>query len=245
MQPPAVPRRSLGSLATRFVLHALCLVIAGGGIAGYFHFKAQGAHDAAIASLVAAGLFGFAPVRDVLGIVFRIEGAALHLVHAAGSLAIVALPFVGGASGVPLLTHAALAPFAMMGAAQAVMHQNHPRNAAQAAALQRFAASLPELAQIAGTKDWSSPESARRTVAVLSDIIGKAQALGQTELASDPNFRSALGQVSTRFGTSLGLDAVDLALDKLAANPSAAAAVPELRRRVADARRTMTQAGSR
>ena len=137
-----------------------------------------------------------------------------------------------------------MAPFAIMAAAQAVMHQDHPRNAKQAVALRRFATSLPEVAQFAGG-NLSSPENARRAVAVLSDIVAKAQALGQTELESDPRFQSALGQVSTRFGANLGLDAVDLALPKLATNPAAAGAVPELRRRLAAARGTIAQAGSR
>ena len=123
-----------------------------------------------------------------------------------------------------------------MGAAQAVMHQDHPRNAEQAAALRRFATSLPEVAQFAGSKNLASPENAKRAVAVLTDIIAKAQALGETELASDPGFQSALRRVSTRFGANLGLDAVDLALAKLAANPATAGAVPTLRRRLAQAR---------
>jgi hypothetical protein len=138
-----------------------------------------------------------------------------------------------------------MAPFAIMGVAQAVMHQDHPRNAAQAAALQRFAASLPEVAQFAGSKNLASPENARRAVSVLSDILAKAQALGETELQSDPGFQSALRQVSTRFGANLGLDAVDLAVAKLAANPATAGAVPELRQQLALARRTIASAGSR
>ena len=106
------------------------------------------------------------------------------------------------------------------------MHQNQPRNAKQAAALRQFAASLPEVAQFAGAKNLASPENARRAIVVLSDILAKAQALGQTELESDPQFQSALSRVSTRFGANLGLDAVDLALNKLAANPATACAVP-------------------
>ncbi|MGE5180321.1 MAG: hypothetical protein ACM3PF_14640, partial [Bacteroidota bacterium] len=138
-----------------------------------------------------------------------------------------------------VLTGAALAPFQIMGAAQAVMHQNHPRNARQAAALQRFASSLPEVAQFASGKNLASPANAARAVAVLSDIIGKAQALGATELDSDPGFQNALARVSTRFGANMGLDAVDLALSKLAvANPSAARAVPGLRRRLVSARQS-------
>jgi hypothetical protein len=192
---------------------------------------------------VAAALFGFLPVRDVIRVLFRIEGKALHLVHALGGLALLALPLTGVVKGTPVLTHAAMAPFAIMGAAQAVMHQNHPRNPKQAAAMQRFAASLPEVAEFAGG-NLSSPANARRAVAALSDIIAKAQALGQTELESDPEFQSALSRVSTRFGANLGLDAVDLALSKLAANPATAGAVPELRKRVASARSAIAAGGA-
>ena len=109
--------------------------------------------------------------------------------HGLGGLAVVGLTMSGAVQGRPILTHAALAPFAIMGAAQAVMHQDHPRNAAQAAALQRFASSLPEVeAFMKG--DLTSPANARRAVAVLTDLIGKAQALGETELAADPNFKA-------------------------------------------------------
>jgi hypothetical protein len=66
--------------------------------------------------------------------------------------------------------------------------------------------------------------------------MAKAQALGQTELEADPGFQSALRQVSTRFGANLGLDAVDLVLNQLAANPATAAQVPELRKELAAAR---------
>jgi hypothetical protein len=242
-QPPAP--RPRGSVAGRLLLHLAFLLVALACLAAYEHFKVAGRSDAALASLVAAGLFGFAPVRDIIRLLFRIEGRALHLVHAVGGLALIALPLTGVVSGTPVLTHAALAPFAIMGAAQAVMHQNQPRNARQAAALQRFAASLPEVAQVAGMRSFSSPESARRAAAVLTDIVAKAQALGQTELESDPRFQSALGRVSARYGTSLGLDAVDLALDKLAANPATAAVVPGLRQQLAAARRTIAAAGKR
>ena len=135
-----------------------------------------------------------------------------------------------------------MAPFALMGAAQAVMHQNNPRNAAQAAALQRFAASLPELAQVTSAKDLRSPADAKRAVGVLSDILTKAQALGQTELEADPGFQGALRQVSARFGANLGLDAVDVALRRLSGNPTAAESVPGLEVRLASARRAI-QAG--
>lgn len=243
-QSPAAPRASLGSVVGRILLHGVFLLIAAGCFAAYLHFKVGGRSDAALASLVAAAGFGFAPVRDVVRLVFRVEGKALHLVHGLGGLALVGLPVAGVVSGTPVLTRTAMAPFAVMGAAQALMHQNHPRNAKQAAAMQSFAASLPEVAQFAGG-NLSSPANAQRAVVALSDILAKAQALGQTELDADPGFQSALNQVSTRFGANLGLDAVDLALGKLAANPATAAAVPELRKELASARSTFARAGSR
>jgi hypothetical protein len=240
---PAARRVSLGSAAVRVLMHGGFLLIAVGCFAAYEHFKVGGHSAASLASLVAAAGLGFAPVRDVVRVVWRIEGKALHLVHGLGGLALVALPLTGVLSGAPLLTHAALAPFAIMGAAQAVMHQHQPRNAKQAAALQRFAASLPEVAQFTNSKNLASPENAKRAVVVLSDIVAKAQALGQTELESDPEFQSALRQVPTRFGTSLALDVVQLALNKLAANPATAGAVPGLRKQLAAARRAI--AGNR
>jgi hypothetical protein len=229
--------------ALRLLLHAGFLLVAVGCLAAYEHFRVEGQSTASLVCLVAAAGFGFAPLRDVVRLVFRIEGKALHLAHGLGGLALLALPLTGVVSGGPVLTHAALAPFAIMGAAQAVMHQNHPRNAKQAAALQRFAASLPEVAQFAGG-NLSSPANAQRAVLVLSDILAKAQALGETELEADPNFQGALRQVSTRFGANLGLDAVDLALGRLAANPLTAGAVPQLRRQLESARRTFARAGS-
>lgn len=238
------PRSSLGSVLGRILLHGVFLLIAVGCFAAYLHFKVGGRPDAALASLVAAAGFGFAPVRDVVRLVFRVEGKALHLVHALGGLALVGLPLAGVVSGTPVLTRTAMAPFAVMGAAQALMHQNHPRNAKQAAAMQSFAASLPEVAQFA-SGNLGSPANVQRAVVALSDILAKAQALGQTELDADPGFRSALSQVSTRFGANLGLDAVDLALGKLAANPATAGAVPQLRKELASARSTFARAGSR
>jgi hypothetical protein len=71
---------------------------------------------------------------------------------------------------------------------------------------------------------------------VLNDLISKAEALGETELQADPNFQSAWAQASTRTGLTLGLDTIDQAINRLAANPAAATAVPELRRRLAKAR---------
>jgi len=241
----AARRTSLGSIAARILLHGGFLLIAVGCLAAYEHFNVAGRSGAALGSLVAAAGFGFAPVRDLVRVVFGVEHKALHLVHALGGLALVVLPLAGVVSGAPVLTHAAMAPFAIMGAAQAIMHQNQPRNAKQAAALQRFAASLPEVAQFTSSRNLASPANATRAVAVLSDIVAKAQALGETELESDPGFQSALRQVSTRFGANLGLDAVELAVAKLAANPGTAGAVPALRRQLAAARRTIAGGGSR
>lgn len=242
---PTARRSPLRTTALKILVHGAFLVIAVGCLAAYEHFKAQGQSSASLVSVAGAALFGFAPLRDLLHVVFRVEGGALHLAHGLGGLALVSLPLTGVVSGPPVLTHAAMAPFAIMGAAQAVMHQNHPRNAAQAAALQTFASSLPEVAQFAGSKDLTSPENARRAVAVLSDIIGKAQRLGETELAADPNFQSALSQVTSRFGTTLGLDAVQLALGQLASNPAAAGSVPDLRSRLAKARSTIARGETR
>lgn len=234
-----MPRPSLRAVVLKVLLHAAFLVIAIGCLALYEHFKIEGASSASVACLVAAAVFGFLPVRDLVRAVFRVEGRVLHLVHAVGGLALLALPLTGVIPGAPVLTHAAIAPFEIMGAAQAVMHQGHPRNAAQAAALQRFATSLPEVARVADSKSLASPGNAMRAVSALSDVIGKAQALGATELNADPGFQSALRQASTRFGANLGLDAVDMALARLAANPATAGAVPRLRRRLAAARRSL------
>jgi hypothetical protein len=169
---------------------------------------------------------------------FRVGGSTLHLFHGAGALAFAGLAFGGVFSGAPLVRHAALAPFALMGAAQAIMHQNHPRNAAQAEALRRFATSLPEVEQFAGARDLTSPANAARAVSVLTDLITKAQALGETELQADPEFQSAWSRTTTRFGLTLGLDTINQVINQLAANPAAASAIPELRSRLAAARKT-------
>jgi hypothetical protein len=167
------------------------------------HFKLEGNHPAALASLIGAGLFAFAPVRILLGAVFAIERRVLHLVHLLGAVGLIAVGSSHYVSSPGLVSHAALAPFAMMGAAQAIMHQDHPRNAQQAAALRRFALSLREIGSIEGT-DYHSPEQVARAIGVIRDILGKAQALGDTELAADPRFQSALARVSTRNGTHSG-----------------------------------------
>jgi hypothetical protein len=192
-----------------------------------------------MSALIVGAVCGFAPLRDVLRLVFRIEGTALHIAHGLGALGLIGLPLSGAVPGTSLFAHSWRAPFAIMGAAQAIMHQTQPRNARQAAALQTFAASLPQVAQFTNSKDALSPANAKRAIAVLTDIIGKAQVLGETELDADPGFQGALRQVSTKLGASLGLDAVDLALRNLAGNPATASAVPGLERQLAQARQTI------
>jgi hypothetical protein len=235
-RPPVQRKRPAG----RLVLHGLSLVLALVCFAAYGHLKLEGSQTAATVSLVLAAIFAFAPLRDVLRLVFRIEGTALHVAHGVGSLALIGLPVSGLITSTPVLSRAWMAPFALMGAAQAVMHQNQPRNAKQAAALQQFAASLPEVAQFASS-DLSSPANARRAVAVLSDILQKAQALGETELQADPGFQSALSRASGRVGANLGLDAVELALRKLAQNPATVTSVPDLELQLASARKGLNK----
>jgi hypothetical protein len=119
------------------------------------------------------------------------------------------------------------------------MHQDHPRSREQAEALRRFATSLPEVQQFTGSGELTSAANVRRAVIVLTDLMSKAEALGETELRSDPGFQAALRRVTTRFGLSLGLDTVDQAIGKLAANPAAAGALPELRRKLAATRKAI------
>ena len=247
LNPEAVeqlPKRrpTVRSVATRVLLHLGLLLVALLCLGAYQHFKLAGQSTASMASLGGAALFGFSPLRDVTRLVFGIEGRILHVVHGVGGLALGALPLTGVVSGTPILTRAATAPFAIMGAAQALMHSNNPRNAQQAAAMHQFIASMPELEAVGNPRSFSTAQGAQRAVAALTDIIGKAQSLGETELAADPKFQSAWRQASTRFGASMGLDAVDAALGKLAANPATASAVPGLRARLAVARRTLAGA---
>jgi hypothetical protein len=240
---PTATRRGWRRIALRCLLHLGSLIVAVGCLAAYEHYSAEGNSSVALASLAAAAGFGFLPLRDVARVLFRVEGKTLHLVHLVGGLGLVALPLTGVVSGTPVLTHAAMAPFAIMGAAQALMHANSPRNAQQAAALQRFIAALPEVAVLSNGRALSTPAGAQRAMTVLTDVVGRAQALGETELQADPGFQSALRQVSARMGANLGLDAVNLALNRLAANPAAAGAVPALRKQLAQARQTL--AGTR
>ena len=231
VQLPA-PRRQF----RRVLLHCLLLLLAAAAFVAYQHFRLNGQSTQALVSLVAAGLLAVAPARALIGELFAIEGKVLHALHGIGGLAFVGLAAGGVISGQPLLNRAAMAPFALMGAAQAVMHQNHPRNVKQAEALRRFATSLPEVAEFTSSANLTSPENVTRAVRVLNDLISKAEALGETELEADPAFQSAWARATTRTGVTLGLDSVDQAINRLAANPAAAPAVPELRRRLAKAR---------
>lgn len=235
--PPAGPvRMRAHAVLGRILLHACNLLIAAGALAAYEHFSVAGASGPALASLLAAGGFAFAPIRALLHALFALERGVLHVVHGIGALTVVGLAAGGAVSSQPVLSHAALAPFAMMGAAQALMHSNHPRNARQAEALRRFITSLPEVQQVARAQNLSSPASVARAASALSDIIGKARALGETELASDPGFQSALRRVTARVGLTFGLDTVDRAIGRLAASPAAAPQVAALRRQLAAAR---------
>jgi hypothetical protein len=138
-----------------------------------------------------------------------------------------------------MLTHAAMAPFAIMGAAQAFMHQNNPRNAQQAEAMRRFATSLPEVAQFTKSGDLSSPANISRAITVLTDLLGKAEALGETELHADPAFQSALSNASTKVGLTLGLDSIDHAVSLLGASSADPAQVQLLRRKLAQVRESL------
>lgn len=231
-----VERPAPARVFRRIALHCLLLLLAAIAFVGYQHFKLGGQSTLALACLLAAGVLALAPIRAVIGEIFSVEGRMLHALHGIGGLAFVGLAAGGVISGQQLLNRAAMAPFAIMGAAQALMHPNHPRNAKQAEAMRRFATSLPEVAEFTRNSDLTSPENIGRAVRVLNDLISKAEALGETELAADPNFQSALARATTRTGLTLGLDAVDQGINRLAANPAAAAAVPALRERLSKAR---------
>jgi len=231
---PQVP--AARPLLRRLLLHCLLLVLAAVAFVAHEHFRLTGQSTASLVTLIFAGVLALAPLRALIGEVFSISGHALHAFHGLGALAFVGLTASGVFSGAPLLRHTAMAPFAIMGAAQAMMHQNHPRNAKQAEALRRFATSLPEVAEFTQSGQLTSPENAARAVRVLNDLISKAEALGETELEADPNFQSAWAQATTRTGLTLGLDVADQAINRLAENPATAAAVPALRTRLAQAR---------
>ncbi len=226
------------------LLHCGSLVIAVGCLAAYEHYRAEGDAAASLVSLVAAAGFGFAPVRHLFGAAFGIGLTGRRLVHGAGALALFALPLSGAVAGAPVLTHAALAPFALMGAVQALVHRDSP-DPQQAVALRTFEASLPEVAQLAGRASLASPAGAQRAVAALSDILAKAQALGRSELRTDPGSRSALDRACTRFGADLGMDAVQLVLARMASRAGSAGAVATLRQELHQARASIDGGGAR
>jgi hypothetical protein len=235
---PVPRRRAPHRILFGIALHAVWLLIGIGAYVAHGHYAMQGRSTASLVSLVAAAGFGLIPLRGLLRAFLDLEGKVLHLVHGVAGLGVVGLTAGGVVSSGPLMTHAAMAPFAIMGAAQALMHQDHPRNAAQAAALRNFATSLPEVAQFTKSGDLASPANAQRAVTVLTDLVSKAEALGETELQADPGFQSALRQATTRVGLSLGVDAIDRALGTLASNPATASVVPALQKRLDALRKT-------
>jgi hypothetical protein len=241
-QSPMARRRPAHAILRHLVLYTVCLGAAAVAMAAHEHYKLSNQGTPALVSLVIAGGFALVPFRALLGALFGVERSVLHLVHGIGALAFVGLGAGGLITGAPVLSHAATAPFAIMGAAQALMHQDHPRNAQQGAAIREFASSLPEVTQFTSGGDLTSPANAKRAIVVLTDLIGKAQVLGQTELQSDPGFQNALSQVTTHFGLNLGLDAITQAVHQLANNPAAASAIPGLEQQLAAARQTAAAA---
>jgi hypothetical protein len=235
------PESRTGPTFLRHLVHwVLALVGAVVLFVAYEHLSLQGSRVPAYVCLAGAALLALSPLKALLHELFTLERGVMHLAHGIGGLALMALPATGMVSGAPVLSRAAMAPFAIMGAAQALMHSNKPRNAAQAEAMRNFVSSMPEVAQFANARDFSSPANVARAVSVLTDLISKAQVLGQTELDSDPGFQSALRQAGVRTGVGLGLDAIQRSIDTMAAaNPAAAAQVPELRARLAQARSTL------
>jgi hypothetical protein len=240
----APPPRPAAAIVRRVLTNVIYLLIAIAAVGAYEHFRLHGQSAPAVVSLLAAGGFGLMPVRAILDELLEVESRMLHVVHGLGGLVVVALVAGGSVSGGSVLARGASAPFAIMGAAQALMHAEHPRTPEQARALREFVASLPELQQFAGGPDLTSPANVQHAMAVLGRLVANAQALGVTELESDPGFQAALGQATTRLGLSLGLDAVDHAIGGLASNPAAAAELPDLRRQLAAARATVAGAGA-
>ncbi len=243
------PGASRGPSVARHMLHWILAAVGATALfVAYQHLKINGAAVPAYVCLAGAALLALSPLKALVHAMFTVERGAMHLVHVVAGLALMALPISGLVSGTPVLTHAALAPFAMMGAAQALMHSNKPRNAAQAQAIRNFATSLPEVAQFTNSRDFTSPANIQRAVTVLGDLLSKAQALGESELQADPQFQSALRQVGVRTGLNLGLDAIDHSIDVMARNPQGAPAARALRARLAEVRRSVaepTRAGSK
>ena len=95
--------------------------------------------------------------------------------------------------------------------------------------------------QLTSARDLTSPDNAARAARVLGDLISKARALGATELDADPGFQSALREVTTRVGLTLGLDAVDQGIDRLAGQPGTSRQVAELRKELSWARQEIAR----
>jgi len=236
------PQRSIHALLVKVLLNAGFLVLALAAFAGYEHFKLAGQSTPATVSLAAAAVLGLMPLRAILDELLDVESKVMHLVHGLGGLAVVGVASTGVISGGSTLSHGAMAPFAIMGAAQALMHPDRPRSSEQAEALRSFVTSLPEMRQFSAKGDLASPANARRAIAVLADLLAKAQRLGETELRADPGFNGALQHATTKMGLTLSLDAIDSTLGLLTGNPAAATALPELRRQLAEARLTVAGA---
>jgi hypothetical protein len=235
----ARPPRPGPTLPGRLLRDLICLLGAVTGFIAYEHFKLNGNSSLSLTCLILAALLVLVPIRALLGTLFALERGVLHLFHGVGALALLALPITGIISGAPLMTHAAMTPFAIMGAAQAVMHQNHPRNRAQAEALRRFSESLPEVALFSNPATLSTPARAAQAAAVLKDLLAKAEALGRTELDADPGSQAALKSATLRTGLNLSLDAIDHSLNVMAENPLTASMVPPLRHQLEHARATI------
>jgi hypothetical protein len=235
----AKPPRRGPTFLGRVLRDLICLLGAVSAFVAYEHFKLNGNSGLSLTCLSLAALLALIPVRALLGTLFALERGVLHLFHGVGTLALLALPITGIISGAPLMTHAAMAPFAIMGAAQAVMHQNQPRNRAQAEALRRFAQSLPAVAVFSDPASLTTPARAAQAATVLKDLLGKAEALGRTELDADPEFQAALKAATLRTGLNLSLDAIDHSLDVMSGNPLSASMVPSLRHQLEHARTTI------
>src|SRR5689334_7383717 len=82
------PRRGR-SAAVRILFHIAALLIAVGCFALYAHFEAAGRSGASLVSLIVGAVFALVPVRDLLHVVFGVEGKVLHFVHAVGGAALI------------------------------------------------------------------------------------------------------------------------------------------------------------
>jgi hypothetical protein len=202
------------------LLRCLFLALALGLYLTYRHYSLLNQSTPALASLGGTAVFGWATIR---GLMARLRHFAFVLIPGVALL--------GYWKGAPMVDQFAQSPFAIMAAMQAVMHQDHPRSAAQAAALRQFASSLTEVGRFAGS-DLRSPANAARAIQVIGDIMTKAEYLGATELRSDPGFQNAVRNTTMRTGINWGLDSVVATLRALANNPSIAKQVKDLRRRV-------------